>query len=512
MSDASERFLDRLTQSFLPNHELATHARSEIESRLKPDQDKALEVAAIRLETVDSSKWRPGWEKWAMLGVVLIVLAVLRLQVMQLSSFNGLMPDLGGPTRDIGRALLEKTRSLSDSERLLLIGDVSKSSASDRTKALWDSDPANPAYFEDYAIVYLSKRSKLPPDFLETAEKLDPGNGWFHLLAAAVASKDAVKQVSRTKQEKEGRQAPKWTILDQARMDEALSLFAQGYSKGRIQSYENELLKRRLALLPEPKDLESSLLNTSYVADRPNPSIYFVDLARVVSAQAGILAARKDSTSFRALLGNWTGFTRIQLIASPMNMIEPLISRINLDQPNPNFLQAARDLGMAEEAVLLDELGQKLQKEKLERNARKSVAADAADKLIELHGGVLQGLNTAPLLRQVVNPPEITLAQLTPGRRSDHALFARALLLAMTVLLLLFAAALAAYSFRDGELRRKLSRRHASLLDRRDWSLLLPCGVATPILYFTAIRYLTPLGGLDWSLRSTLFILPYGQF
>ena len=509
MSDASERFLDRLTRSFLPNHELATHARSEVEARLKPDQDKALEAAAHRLEAVDASKWKPGWTKWAMLGVVLIVLAVLGLVGMQFTSLNDLMPDFGGPSRDFGRMLAKETMHLSAEERLLLVGDVSKSLGSDRAKALWDQDPANPAYFEDYAIAYVSDRSKLPPDFIETAEKLDPENGWFHLLAAAVVSKDAVKQVSQTKQEKESRQAPKWTILDQSRMDEALSLFEKGCSKARIQSYETELLKRRLALLPEPKDFQGSLLNISYVAFRPTPSVRFFALAKAVSAQAAILADKKDSSSFRSLLGNWLRFTKVQLIASPMNVIEPLISRINLDQPNPNFLQAAKELGMAEEAALLDEVGQVLKKEKAERNARRS---GAADELIERHGAVLQGLTAATLLRQVANPPKVTLAHLTPSRRTDHALFARALLLAMTVLLLLLAAALAAYPFRHGELCRKLSRRHFSLLDCRDWAILLSGGVVLPVLYFGVIRYLTPLGGLEWSVRSTLFCLPYGQF
>lgn len=500
MSDASERFLDRLTRAFLPNHELATHARSEVEARLKPDQDKALEAAAIRLETVDASKLKPSWTKWAMLGLVLVILAVLGLESLRFSSLKRQLPGFSEPTEDTGRWMAKHFKHLSENERLLLFGDVSKTSPSDRIKALWGSEPVNPALFEDYAIAYLNDHGKLPLEFLETAEKLDPENGWFHLLAAAVMSKDTVKKESQTKLEKEQRQPPRWTILDQTRMREALSLFEKGCSKGRIQSYDTELLKRRFAILPQPADFRDLVLNIAYTASRSNHSSQLLNLSKAVSAQAGILAERQDAESFRTMLRNWVTFTRSRLNSSPSSSIEALVIKASIYQTNSNFLQAAKDLGLGEEARLLKEVEQRIEKEIAERKIRMNLASDES---IKLHGGFLQYKAIGSLIGLAANPPEITPADLASNRRADHAIFAFVLSAVMAVLLLLFAGFLSAFPYRHGELRRKLARRHFSIFDHRDWVVLLCGGVLLPALYFGIIRYFTPLGGLGWSLQAT---------
>lgn len=509
MSDSSERFLERLTQSFLPNHELAAHGRSEVEARLKPDQDKALEAAVQRLEAVDAAKWKPGWTKWAMLGVVFIVLAVLGLAGLRVGFLRGQLLGSREPTEDIGRLMARHVKYLSETERLLLFGDVSKTSPSDRIKALWDSEPANPAFFEDYGIAYLNDHNKLPSDFLETAEKLDPDNGWFHLLAAAVLSKDAVKMESQTKLEKEQRQAPRWKILDQSKMGEALSLMDKGCSKPRSSSYATELLKRRVALLPEPNDVDSFVLKGCYLGGQTFSSWRLRDLCLVVSAKASSVAATRDAKSFQTLLRNWTIVVRLGLLSDSNNVVEPMISRILISQPNPNFLQAAKDLGLTEETRVLDELEQKLKAEELERKARRS---RQNDELVERRGGILQYLAFGMLGMQVSNSPVLTLEDITPNRRSDHALLAYELSSAMAGMLLLLLALLAAYPFRHGKMRRTLSRRLFSLMDRSDWAVLLLYGVALPFLYLGLIRYFTPLGGLDWSLKATAFLLPIAQF
>ena len=509
MSDASERFLDRLTRSILPNHELAAHAASEIEARLKPGHDEALNAARQRLEAVDASKWKPAWTKWAMLGVALTILVILWLMGNRLGSIRSFISGMGNPTADYGQLIAKHTRHLSNEERLLLLGDLSRKSQSERVKPLWDREPANPAYFEDYAVAYLNDHGSLPSDFLETAEKLDPDNGWFHLLAAAVVSKDAVKKESQTKLEKDQRQAPRWKILDQAKMDEALSLMEKGCSKPRSSSYAAELLKRRVALFPESNDVNSSILKMSYLAGQTISSTRFRDLCLVVAAQAPDFAAKRDTKSFQSLLRNWIRVIRSVLVSSSGNLVEPLIGRVLISQPNPNFLQAAKDLGLPEETRVLDELEQKLKAEELERKARRS---GPNDELVERQGGILQHLAFGMLGLQVSNPPVLTLEDITPNRRSDHALLAFALSSAMTGMLLLLLALLAAYPFRHGKMCGTLSRRLFSLMDRSDWAVVLLYGVALPFLYLGLIRYFTPLGGLDWSLKATVFLLPFGQF
>ena len=61
------------------------------------------------------------------------------------------------------------SKELTADQRLLLFGDTSKSLPSERMKALWDSDPGNPAYFADYTIRFIRDHERIPPDFLATA-------------------------------------------------------------------------------------------------------------------------------------------------------------------------------------------------------------------------------------------------------------------------------------------------------------------------------------------------------
>ncbi|MBK1882680.1 acyltransferase [Luteolibacter pohnpeiensis] len=78
---------------------------------------------------------------------------------------------------------------LSVKEKLILNG-FSVSGA----KKLWDLEPENAAYFANYSLRLFKETGELPPDFLNTGRKIDPGNAWYNLVEAAYLSKDAVSQ------------------------------------------------------------------------------------------------------------------------------------------------------------------------------------------------------------------------------------------------------------------------------------------------------------------------------
>lgn len=106
--------------------------------------------------------------------------------------------------------------------RLLLYENSTGGSKSGKTKVLWDSDPPNPAYFAEYAACYFPEHGgTLPPDFLETARRIDPQNAWFTYIAAGVKAKDAVKMRTQSKAENAANKTPEWDILDQTKLADA---------------------------------------------------------------------------------------------------------------------------------------------------------------------------------------------------------------------------------------------------------------------------------------------------
>jgi hypothetical protein len=77
-----------------------------------------------------------------------------------------------------------KINDLTSEQELLLYGDYKRSGEAEQMKALWESDPKNPAFYAEYALHYYRERRTLPTDFLKIANEIDPDNAWFTCLAA----------------------------------------------------------------------------------------------------------------------------------------------------------------------------------------------------------------------------------------------------------------------------------------------------------------------------------------
>jgi len=157
----------------------------------------------------------------------------------------------------------------------ILFGDVSRRDPVERWKSVWLEHPEDPAHFFAYALVHFKVHSAWPDDFVETGESLDPGNGWFRLLAAAVKLKAAVgvpeeKDPGRrfTKEERmqaraDGRQLKRREkeekqekeIIDQAAWDEGVRLLRESLAMPGLDDYRRSLASLRFAAAPEIKDL-----------------------------------------------------------------------------------------------------------------------------------------------------------------------------------------------------------------------------------------------------------------
>lgn len=232
MPDPVERFIAAAVAPFGDNAELRVAAGHHFTEAISAQAEEArrcdpLEECTARLEETPGR--RPALRRF-LLPLLLLSLLPVGLTASYFLRHREELELLGG--KDIlsgGFTAPGPERIAPDAtpaEKLLLFGDLSQSDPVARIKALWDSEPGNPAYFAEYARTYVKERHALPPDFHETAARLDPGNGYFPFLAAGAAAHACVERFQPKTKPKVGDPplTPTWTIKDQVRLDEAVAL------------------------------------------------------------------------------------------------------------------------------------------------------------------------------------------------------------------------------------------------------------------------------------------------
>jgi hypothetical protein len=505
MPDPAERFLAAAVAPLGENAELQAMARRELEECLVDGDAGALAEAADALER---AKPRRGWKiaLYAVTAAVSIVsLGLLGRMMHSIQGFRMMLD----PLSVMGISDDRKTRThlekhLNAEQRLLLFGDTSKPYPAERFKALWDSDPGNQAYFADYSLHYIQSHRKLPPDFLETAAKLDPDNAWFTVVAAGVTAKRAVERERLTKAQVKQGILPGYKILDQARLDEAIRLLELASSQQRFESYQTELMSRRIALLPARTDFASQLPGRIYLSGLPSSSFHLSEAMKSADAAAWQAADRGDAGRFGEIAGWWELNLQHWAKAPSPDIIHELVLEASLN-------------------LAADRLGKTTLPDLKEVNERWKPVSDRIltdkeesdrrdwDATPQLRGSMIAGLSLPLMTMQLKSPISITDADLKPGRMVDHEMFAR--LSAAVVWLLLWVTSVEAmvYRQRASVLVRRLSGRLENLLKPADWTWILGAGVVLPFVFHLLIYRLTPLGARDWSIAASGFLVPSGQ-
>jgi hypothetical protein len=177
-------------------------------------------------------------------------------------------------------------------QRLLLFGAEGAATDSAKWKPLWDSEPENPAYLTEYATAYFGQHNQLSPEILAAAERVDPDNAWFQILAAVGMAEGAVsKDGSISSGRKGAPKTPVWKIDDEKRLLESLALIHGITGKSRMIFYQDGLFQKRLALFPPRRDFVSQIPPTVYAASQTAPGIRLRKLVDVLAAGAQRCAA-----------------------------------------------------------------------------------------------------------------------------------------------------------------------------------------------------------------------------
>ncbi len=90
-----------------------------------------------------------------------------------------------------------ETSLLDDDATLLLYGDPIAEGLAATWRPLWTSDPDNPVWLSRYvAMCFAEDPHSLDADLLEKVSRIDPGNGFWHLIAACVDADDHLERVT----------------------------------------------------------------------------------------------------------------------------------------------------------------------------------------------------------------------------------------------------------------------------------------------------------------------------
>ncbi|MCW1884633.1 hypothetical protein OKA04_07805 [Luteolibacter flavescens] len=515
MTDPAQRFIAAATSPLGDNAEHEIIARNELQEligRNAGTKEAALDEAAARMEKAGKPK---RWSAWRIaLYSATAVISVLAFNfagraydsIQQVSDyFGGPLSSASGPSG--GTNWEERLlRDLTPEQRLLLMGDTSRPRKSERIKALWNSDPFNPAYYAEYTILFQSDHKKLPPDFLETARKLDPDNAWFILMEAAQQAKESVRMNPRTAKEKKDDIPPTYTVLDEAKLDEVIALIKEAGTKPRFDSYQASLLRQRIPLLPKRTDFVSQTLPLAYLAGLETDTLRLRSLADAVNAQCAIWATAGDAESFRELAAKWESCLSAWSQTDGAFIIDPLILKAIIGSTARGLEDCAKRLDMNAEA---ERWGAVTKWMKDEKDRRDSVEIDSE---IRRRGGIFAGLTIPAANKHTARAPVITDEDLKPAREAEHEFLSRVFTPAPWSIIGLMAFAAAVYRLRGSAMVRAMALSLGRLPGPRDWAWIIGGGVILPFFYYQFIYRLSPWGGRDWSIMASDFIVPSGQF
>jgi hypothetical protein len=507
MHPEAARLIELTTRPLAGNAELLMAAKAEMENALETRAAEAITEAADALARADLYPQRRRWQVALVVLTVMVSVPLLVHSALQFRELLKLGPVFSMMSGGMGS---RPVSNFTPQQRLLLFGAEGAATDSAKWKPLWDSEPENPAYLTEYATAYFSQHNELSPEILEAAERVDPDNAWFQILAAAGRAEGAVsKERAPSSGRKAAPKTPVWKIDDEKRLLEALALIHGITGKSRMTFYQDVMLQQRLTLFPPRRDFVSQIPRTVYAASQTAPGIRLRKLVDVLAAGAQRCAAAGDVAGFRQIVGDWrilSGFS----VRNSYLLIDGLIARVVIGGPLQNFRDAARGLGLEQEADEFEALYARLQKEKDDREDRTKV--DGMGESIQRQGSILTSMVTPMVRRQVMNPPPLTEADLKPGRYADHAMLER--LFAWTAWLLLGGCVgLAALSrFRHNPLAWGLSARIQDLIRPSDWLWMVGGGLVFPLVWYGVFTRLTPLSAHEWNARMSVFIMPGGQF
>lgn len=329
---------------------------------------------------------------------------------------------------------------LTDDQRLVLLGDITRTTLLERQKAIAERWPENPIYFANYVLTYLShertKKSLKNNDSetiakvlaeLDRGEKINPDNAFYNFTKAYIlleaSSSDTAYSVAC---EDVAKQGPYVEVADQELFDRGLAEFQAGLAKPFYSRHVTDMHKLRMGLLPAPSRMGEYLVNFSLLT-MSSTTLSGFHLQRQLARRIGAIAldnaeqGQKGQAVKRA--------KEIELLAAKMGAKAQtyleLLTALGIQSSSRRCLEDIYNkLDMPEEASAT--------RDKIDaaRKMAKSSLDSSVGERLQPHAGFLQAPTIGDKLENV---------NLEPMRTAVYAIYEQIALLALLVFVTLFA-------------------------------------------------------------------------
>jgi len=445
--------------------------------------DESLAQVTRRWDEIDARGARGNARKVVM--VVLVLLTVLGT-VPLLNTWHELKRNgaLVGKAEWSEPAVLSIGKKL-DTKGRLLLGDPAMPTLQQK-QALLQSDPENPAFFAEYSVAHHQSHGRLPTDYLVTASRLDPDNGWFDYFAAATVAMKSVERIKLTSKEKKSGVAPRWDIKDPSRVAEALEILRAAKAKSRFQNYEETLLRQRIPLLSQTNSGER-FASCSYLLGSLSHQINLRLLADVIAASAWQAGEKKDAKLYHEVSSDARNLLDSLSRLEDVTLLGELVHRVTMAVVSPNLRAAAGQLGLQDEVEYWGKM-EDFVKRSDERRKEKSKAGGVS-QLMRNQGDLFVSYSGPAVARLVGSPLPVTAEDLKAGRMSNVQFLAAMASRAGWLLMAGATVAVALCRFRASPALRLLAVRGAALWEKSDWvwmmgAVLVPMVVALVVSLF----------------------------
>ena len=500
--------IDSITQPFSDDVEMKLSACQILEEKFDSSHPSVTKMIE-RLELQDKRKF-PSLNKMVLW---IVAVTVLGFAIYVESPFIRSFVDINNilSFNEPGSGPLPA--GLTQQEQLLL-GDPSLDELTQK-ELLLESDPTNPAYFVEYAQAYQSENDQLPPDFLETAVRIDPENSFYFYWAAGTIGKGAVGKVSRssgTPRFVDGvklRPLPvetEYTIKDQAAYAEALRLIEKASQLPKFENYEIMMMKARMRLIPPVNSFAEYVRAVNVQFGTSAVGIFsMMKVSDVMNARAEELSKNGDKEKFISLAAHRDAFVAGWARREEGFLVGELIYRVLASSSAVNSQAAAERLNLTELAGIYRK-----------QNDGFVAARDFCDlrddgsteKIFTQRASALSRLSLQMVSQKVQNPPPILDSDLKPSRMAEHELLGGVGLVAVALIILIATLFIFLFRFLVPRTVRLTAKRFAFLLKASDWIWIFSLGVALPILVFLYINRLSPVSGRDYGVSCFIGIFP----
>ncbi len=487
MADPTERFIAAATAPLADNAELQMTAEAELRQYFEGREidGESWERTACILESRKQGK--SPWF-WLYVATALAALAVAALIALDFGRYREATDPflVAYPSTFTAANPPGLADKLSREDLQLLFGEPVPGGLP-QFEALWRDHPDDPVLFALYARSSWRPKTGVPPGILAEADRIDPRNSAFRVLAASVTARRAVTGLYQ------GSKMLPFKVSDAAAFDETLRLLKEAWQQPDYRSYQGELLARRLAILPAGDDQLGRSCASSLVSSWQPMPVPHEALGKVITNKAHELAAAGDTEGFRELCAIWEELVRRIARSSSGSPMEAIYLKRNLLLVGSHLARYAKQLQLEDLTSRFRALNWKLDE------LNRSWPNDSAFRRSSRNSAVADGIlwMSPPHSR---DPLPASDGELRPGRLAEHAFWARVKMYGMSAVMLCAALVFALTRFRHGHQARRLSASLGAALGPVDYAWIIGAGVVLPFLLHYGLENLTPMGGHAWGL------------